>query len=837
MKYILSLFMTLAVFLSAKADPNWKMHTTFDEEVTRVIDTGDAVYFTGRTQPYNPKLKACREEILSLFRFDKDSEEIQSLSTDNLLSSNTISNIEYSPEKGMLVVVYTNSDIDLIYDNGKTVNIPAYKLASLTTGKKVNSIFIDAPLDRIYLATEFGYVALNDKKAEVAESRIYNKNVMSVSRTGEDLWLLTDNELLSAPLSSPRFNLTEYRNLKDVNSGKILAKLSDAHILMIDCAKQPQTLYLLSKEGDGITAEEISSATFSNVNQIPSGVTLSAPDHIYKFSNDGKYEKIAVADADRRMVAGTHNGTEYWFGSMRKGIMSRKYDVAGDNKWTLTREFIRPNSPAPYRASEMAVHPEYGLLVVNHGFDRNFTEASVNSPILLSAYKNGEWSNLSPVYTNPGATPRIINPNGLAVDPDNKDLVYFGSPLNGLERINMKDGTDILHLSRTKDPSNKLPGFVEIVPEQKGEPSPAIGGEKSWVGSCVFSAPAFDSHGNLWTMHSDMDDQTPLKAHLYCWESEDRKASVDAESYRPMKLYKIEGPSPTNTQLIMPLTTPKYSNIVLFTTCNYDGEIVCIDTNGTPGDFSDDKIVRINKYYDQDGNQVEAHHITCLYEDPLTGNVWAGHGTGVFYFNPSDFLEGKGSVRRIKVARDDGTNLADYLLNLVKVNKIASDGSGRKWFATSGAGVVCTSSDGRKIEEEWTTENSPLPADIVYGLCYVPENNSMMISSENGIAEYFLSSTGSRGSDDTARAYPNPVRPDYFGYVTIDGLQEDSIVKIVDSAGHLIKELETVSGGKTQWDVTDLSFRRVSSGIYFILSSAKDNSNNEINVGKILVVN
>ena len=195
-------------------------------------------------------------------------------------------------------------------------------------------------------------------------------------------------------------------------------------------------------------------------------------------------------------------------------------------------------------------------------------------------------------------------------------------------------------------------------------------------------------------------------------------------------------------------------------------------------------------------------------------------------------------MTRVKVARNDGTNLADYLLNDVSVNRIAIDGNGRKWFATSGAGVVCTSSDGRTIEEEITSADTPLPDDIVYGLAYIPDTNSMMFSTHMGMAEYFLSAGGSGGEGATeARAYPNPVRPDYFGYVTIDNIPDGSLVKIVDSRGNLVKELGYVSG-ETKWDVTDLSFRRVGSGVYYILTSGDANSSAATaTVGKILVVN
>ncbi len=79
------------------------------------------------------------------------------------------------------------------------------------------------------------------------------------------------------------------------------------------------------------------------------------------------------------------------------------------------------------------------------------------------------------------------------------------------------------------------------------------------------------------------------------------------------------------------------------------------------------------------------HLVYALYEDMQTGLLWVGSDVGLFTINPRKFLSDNGKVNRIKVARNDGTNLADYLLNGVGVNDITSDSQGRKWFATMGA--------------------------------------------------------------------------------------------------------------------------------------------------------
>lgn len=226
-----------------------------------------------------------------------------------------------------------------------------------------------------------------------------------------------------------------------------------------------------------------------------------------------------------------------------------------------------------------------------------------------------------------------------------------------------------------------------------------------------------------------------------------------------------------------------------------------------------------------------------MWEDPSTGNIWIGHSFGVFYFDPVDFLDGSGRVTRIKVARNDGTNLADYFLNEVTVNRITSDGAGRKWFATGGAGLVSLSPDLRTIDNELTTETSCIPDNVVYCLEYIPESNSMMVSTAAGLAEFFLPASSSPSAENNVRAYPNPVRPEYAGYVTIDGLTLDALVKIIDASGNLIKELRAEGDGKVEWDVTNLQFKRVSSGVYFVLASDVDTESDFSAVAKILVIN
>lgn len=838
MKRIASLLVAVLSVFGVYAASDWKMHTTFDEEVTRLIDTPDFVYFTSRTQPYVVNSKFNNVEYLSLFRYDKKNDEMENLSTDNLLSFNTVSAIEYSPALKCLVVVYTNHDIDVIYDDKRVVNISAYRYSNPPYEKTVNSVYIDSEKERAYLSTKFGYVVLNMKKNEIAESRLYGVDILSTCRVADQIILVSGGKMLAAAIDSPRLSVSDYTEIGDgIVSPKKLVSLDGSSCLVLSGEGNEMRINRISRTGGNFDIEYVTNGKFVNPEYNSLGVTVPSGDRLFQFYPDGKYKMIDRPKDSYNSACASYDLTEVWHAKMRKGIWSHTPSDEGPASWVLTRDCILPNSPAPFMVTDMVWHPERGLLVVNHGTDPNFSSSFSDSPLLLSAYKNGMWSNVSPIFTHKDGRQRLKTPNGLAVDPDNPDYVYFGSLKFGLERINMSDGTDILHMSRKGDPGNKSTGYVEIVPDQTGDKTNVPGVDKSWAGSCKFSAPKFDAYGNMWTVFADYDDQVPLKIHLYCWSADDRKASYSLENVKLPQRIRLEGFTLSYTEEVQPLKTKGQKNYVLYSNRSWAGEIVIIDTNGTPFDTSDDRVESMSVFTDQDGSSFDVNYIRFFWEDPSTGNVWVGHNKGIFYFDPDNLLSGVKKVTRVKVPRNDGTNLADYLLDGVPVNKMTTDGNGRKWFATGGAGIVVTSSDGRTVEKEITSSNSPLPADIVYGLGYIPDTNSMMISTAEGMAEHFIAGSGGGDNSDSVRVYPNPVRPDFFGYVTIEGMADGSLVKIVDASGNLVKELGIAENGSVQWDVTNLAFKRVTSGVYFVLCSTDENGGNMANVGKVLVIN
>lgn len=820
----------IATSLSAFSAPgSWRLHASFDDDPERVFATPFGAYFFGLAQSYRPNHADNAERQGFLYRYDKKADEFEFLNSQGPLTDNLISTVEYNPRGGYLVTVYTNFNIDLIYDDGSVLNIPGLKDANISSSRMVNDITFDYDRDRVYLATDFGYVILNADRGEVDRSFIVNQPVTSVTRIGDEVVMLKDGVLYTAPATRPQFTMDDFTQVMEVPDAlELLPVSSSKSVLKSEPAGQGYVYQFINPGSWTLT--DITSSNRPTVDYAPEGIIIGSGAQFIYIKDNGVADTVTRMEEDFSTLGTTRDMREFWYARGREGLYSKKYDPQSSSKWSLTRGAMMPESSAVYRSTAMVYHPDYGMLVSNHGIDQLFQSFNMKTPVLLSALDRGSWKRLGLPYTNPSQASVLYNPNGLVVDPDNPDQIYFGSIFNGILRLNLADTSDVLHMASPFDPSRNLPGYVKM-----GDGNPW------WTDHFKFSAPRFDNAGNLWSGYYNSqlsESEKKPRIEIWFWLSDDRKASVNAASFRPWKKWVVEGVSPAQGDIVYPLRHRDNQNIVLYASNTYGGPVMIFDHKGTLDTEADDDRVRITHPVNQDGTSIELERIGCFFEDPETGLVWVGATNGLFTFDPKKIFTNPNSVNNVKVSRDDGTDLADYLFNGSYVTDIIADPQGRKWFALNGGGIVCTSSDGRKLLLELTSENSPLPSDVVYSLCWNPSSNSLMVSTSAGLAEYFPS--GESSSSDglsSVRAYPNPVRPDYFGYVTIDGLLDNSLVKIMDTHGNLVKEFDLASGGEVKWDVTNLSHKRVQTGVYYILCSSGPSGESFSNVGKILVVN
>lgn len=250
---------------------------------------------------------------------------------------------------------------------------------------------------------------------------------------------------------------------------------------------------------------------------------------------------------------------------------------------------------------------------------------------------------------------------------------------------------------------------------------------------------------------------------------------------------------------------------------------------------STDAMNSYTSFVNEDGTSVNVDYVRCVAED-LSGNIWIGTVAGPLMFEPSEFNQSQPVFQQVKVPRNDGTNYADYLLAGVDISAIAIDGAGRKWFGTNGAGVYLISEDNMTQLAHFTASNSALLADYIESIAIDDRTGEVYIGTSKGLCSYRGGATApvDAMNKDVTYAYPNPVRPDYTGPITIVGLTYNADVKIVTANGTLVAQGRS-NGGTFEWDGCDTRGRRVASGVYMVQTATADGSKGT--VCKIAVVN
>ena len=127
-----------------------------------------------------------------------------------------------------------------------------------------------------------------------------------------------------------------------------------------------------------------------------------------------------------------------------------------------------------------------------------------------------------------------------------------------------------------------------------------------------------------------------------------------------------------------------------------------------------------------------------------------------------------------------------------------------------------------------------MPSDCIESIAINHTTGEVFIGTDKGIASYKGNATTPAESleKDNIHAYPNPVRADYNGNISIVGLTFDSNVKIVDAAGYLINEGQS-NGGQYSWNGRNIRGEKVASGVYHVL--VYDSEGNEAAATKILI--
>jgi len=215
--------------------------------------------------------------------------------------------------------------------------------------------------------------------------------------------------------------------------------------------------------------------------------------------------------------------------------------------------------------------------------------------------------------------------------------------------------------------------------------------------------------------------------------------------------------------------------------------------------------------------------------------IWVGTESGfaILYNSQASFDASPGDyeLQRIKLEFEGNV---EYVLGDTWITDIEVDGGNRKWMGTASAGIVLLSADGSSIIEQFTIDNSPLISNVIYDLQLNHQTGELFIITDKGLISYRTNATYEDPNYSNVNVFPNPVRPNFNGLITIQGIRYNSDVKITDVTGNLVYKT-TSNGGTASWNGRTLDGQKVATGVYLIWTAANSGAGRK--VGKVLVVN
>lgn len=239
---------------------------------------------------------------------------------------------------------------------------------------------------------------------------------------------------------------------------------------------------------------------------------------------------------------------------------------------------------------------------------------------------------------------------------------------------------------------------------------------------------------------------------------------------------------------------------------------------------STDQLNKYSSFVNEDGATLSPVFVRYVTEDK-NQDIWIGTNIGPLLLYKKDITSDTPIFTQVKVPRNDGTNYADYLLSGVDISCIAIDGSNRKWFGTNGNGIYVISNDCLTQIYHFTTNNSNLLSNNIEAIAINEQTGEVFAGTDKGLCSYMsdASSPNNEMTKDKVWAYPNPVKPDYTGLITITGLSFDADIKIVTTNGILVNQGRS-NGGTYTWNGKDLKGQKVASGIYMVETATSDGS-------------
>lgn len=684
--------------------------------------------------------------------------------------------IGWDSYSNQLVVVYTNSNLDIIQNNS-TRNIGDIKRSNIAGNKTVYNVYCKNGF--AYLCSGLGLIVANLSRYEIKDTWFIGNNggqvkINAFTADASRFYAATEEGLKSiSQTNSNPANFTEWNLLSGaagLTAGPVRNVMTAGNNLLVE---KNDSVFIQNGNNWTLLYNEknwpILASTVTENKILLCQRTVSGTARVIQLNTSGQVEKNISQNGTISFPRSVISSNNILWTADQFGGLSR-FDNTGFT------QFI-PDGPPGTADGEIISDGQHVYAAagsVNTAWNYQYNRNGVYD------FADGKWQYKS--YYNIPQLDSVLDFITVAIHPDDHS-VWAGSYGGGL--VQFKEGNAPLIYKKNNS----------SLQAATGDP-----------GSYRVSGLAFDTNKNLWISNYGAPQNLQVRKADGTWKGfnipfallENATGQIIADEYNQLWII-----SPKNNGLI------------------------CYQYGASVDLLTDDQW----KHYMQgagNGN-LPSNNVLCITKDK-NGFIWAGTDKGIGIINcSSQVFTGRGCEATLPVVQLD--RFAGLLFKDEIVQCIAVDGANRKWVGTRN-GVWLLSPDGDKIMYRFTAENSPLFSNDIKRIAVDPVTGEVFISTAWGICSFRSTATEGGADNSQVLVFPNPVPPGYNGTIAIRGLTENALVKITEMNGRMVYQTRAL-GGQAIWNGKDYTGSKTASGVYLVI--IRDDTGNERKVASIVI--
>ncbi len=697
-----------------------------------------------------------------LLLVSKNGTQITSLTKVEGLAETGITAIAYSAAQNCLLIGYESGNLDLI-QNRQIQNFPDLTRKIELPDKTIHRIVCEGNF--AYLCCAFGIVKVDLQRMEVAETWYLGSNndlreAFDLTSFNGEWWVATNRGVLKA--SKQGNNLQDFRNWQvqtapQLSDATFTSFAQTTGLLLAHNATSDQ---ILSWNGSDWQSKYPEIKKIRSIKSSASGLIIVSANEVRLYGNTGNssissYSSENGTSAIDPRDAITDGKGELWIADYHYGLTHRKSSSAF--------EHILQNTPGSDEITALKAGPEeiFAATVT--------TNADGTTDTGYSIWQAGIWQNFT---ATEDAGLRAIHPiTSFAIRNDNPDEYWAGTAGSGVLRF-LKNRV----ATRYNETNSSLGSINQL---------------------CIVDALALDSQNNLW------------------FSNPTGKAMLGTQSasgiFSSLPYPGLNFSIPQSHEMVVT------SSMTHWVVLPNEG-LFAFKINGSIDDITDDKYRKISvqsRFSNGATTQISQFTGISAISEDLDHHLWVGTSTGVVVYNNPDKVFEPGEFYGIQPSLDDGEALFKPILEKERITAIAVDGGSRKWIGTMNSGVFLFTKNGDRLLHHFDSKNSPLLSDRILSIAIAPGSGEVFFATNRGLISYLGEAIASNPTFDKVYVWPNPLKETNENGVKIDGLTDNTEVKVTDITGNLVYQT-TSEGGRALWNGKNRKGNRVSTGVYLI---------------------